>query len=110
MPTRYYNIDGSTATEVELLAPGSGAGDINVISIANPDLSNAVSCSLYLEDNPTSGATKRIALFRGLSIPAKTSLLLDNKDLLSFNNSSTTGFGLYITVGSASDSLDVIIK
>ena len=36
------------------------------------------------------------------------SILLDNSDMLAFDN-STVGYGLYIKVGS-SDTLDVLIK
>ena len=43
-----------------------------------------------------------------VAVPSDTSLLLDNSSVLSFDNSSS-GYGLYLTVGS-SDTLDVMIN
>ena len=109
MPTRYHNIDGSTGVDVELLAPGSGVNSINCIIFTNTHATADATVSLFIQDNPTSGTTKTFNIIHTIAIPADSSLLLDNKSLLSFDNSSTTGNGLYVTVGS-SDTLDILIK
>ena len=109
MPTRYHNIDGSTGVDVELLAPGSGVNNINAIIITNRHATADATISLFIQDNPTSGTTKTFYILHTVALPADCSLLLDNKNILSFSNSTTTGFGLYTTVGS-SDVVDIIIK
>tara|TARA_R100000458_G_C8231831_1_gene213307 strand:- start:86 stop:415 length:330 start_codon:yes stop_codon:yes gene_type:complete len=109
MPARYYNITGSTGVDVELLAPGSGVSSINAIMLTNTHATADATVSLFIQDNPTSGTTETYYILSTVAIPSDTSLLLDNKNILSFNNSSTTGYGLYVTVGS-SDTLDILIK
>ena len=106
--TAYHNITGSTGINVELIAPGSNVGEIQSIMIANIHATADATVSLFIQDEPTAGATNTFYMLSTVAIPSDTSLLLDNKSLLSFNNSST-GYGLYLTVGS-SDTLDVMIN
>ena len=106
--TPYHNIDGSTGVNVELIAPGENSGKISSIMITNTHSSNDATVTLFIQDQPDNGASKTYNLISTLAIPSSASLLLDNSELLSFDNSSN-GYGLYVTVGS-SDTLDLIIN
>tara|TARA_R100000988_G_scaffold26013_2_gene12552 strand:+ start:737 stop:1069 length:333 start_codon:yes stop_codon:yes gene_type:complete len=106
--TAYHNITGSTGVNVELLAPGDNAGDIKSILIANTHATADATITLFIQDDPESGTTSTFKLLSTVAIPSDTSFLLDNRSMLSFNNSSN-GYGLYLTVGS-SDTLDVFIN
>ena len=106
--TAYHNITGSSGVTIELLAPGDGANEIKSILIANTHATADATVSLFIQDDPASGATNTFYMFKTVAIPSDTSLLLDNNDMLSFDNGSD-GYGLYLTVGS-SDTLDVLIK
>ena len=57
------------------------------------------------EDDPASGSTSTYRFFVNFSLPIATTLILDDKNILSFDNGV---YGLYIRCGS-SDELDVII-
>lgn len=109
--TGYHNITGSTGVYVELLAPGDTDGVIKSIMLTNIHASNDATVSLSivkLSDYSARNASETYYLLHTIAIPADTSLLLDNSDILSFNNSKN-GYSLFITVGS-SDTVDVIIK
>lgn len=106
--TAYHNITGSTGVNVELLAPGSKAGDIKSILIANTHATADATVTLFIQDDPSTGSTSTFKLLSTVAIPSDTSLLLDNSSMLSFDNSAE-GYGLYLTVGS-SDTLDVFIN
>ena len=100
----YYNIAGSTSVTTELVSPSSEV-DINIISICNTHSSNDASITVFIQNDPTSGATSTYKITNAIALPAKTSLILDDSDLVTYDNE----YGLYITVGS-SDTVDVIIK
>ena len=106
--TAYHNITGSTGVNVELLAPGDNAGDIKSILIANTHATADATITLFIQDDPESGTTSTFKLLSTVAIPSDTSLLLDDKALLNFDNSSS-GYSLNITVGS-SDTVDVLIN
>ena len=106
--TAYHNITGSTGVDIELIEPGTKVVGIKSIVITNTHATADATVSLFIQDDPASGATSTFYMFKTVAIPSDTSLLLDNNDMLSFNNSSV-GFGLYLTVGS-SDTLDVLIR
>ena len=106
--TAYHNVTGSTGVDVELLAPGDGASNIKSILIANVHATADATVSLFIQNDPVAASASTYYLMKTVAIPSDTSLLLDNNDMLSFNNSSV-GFGLYLTVGS-SDTLDVLIR
>ena len=106
--TPYHNITGSTGVDVELIAPGENVGEIRSIMIANTHATADATVSLFIQDNPTAAAASTFKIISTVAIPSDTSLLLDNSSVLSFNNSSS-GYGLYLTVGS-SDTLDVMIN
>ena len=98
--TRYHNIDGSTGTQFEIIAPGDVTTTIKSIAIVNTNTSIDADIKLKLENTPSSGTPSAFSLFNG-SIPAGAVLLIDDPGLLSFGESKT-GFGLYINVGAAS--------
>ncbi len=106
--TRYHNIIGSTQATVSLIGIGSRVDTINSIMITNVHASDEATVSLFLQDSPVDSAPSSFYIIHEVAIPSSASLLLDDKDLLSFNNSAS-GFGLQITVGS-SDTVDVIIN
>ena len=106
--TPYHNITGSTGVNIELLAPGDEINNIKSIVIANTHATADATVSLFIQNEPTAAAASTFYMLSTVAIPSDTSLLLDNSDMLSFNN-SPNGFGLYLTVGS-SDTLDVMIN
>ena len=108
--TPYHNIVGSTARDNELVAiddlPKKG---IKSIQITNIHDSAAATIGLYLfKDSTDATAGETYYFLKGTSIPIKVSLVLDNTYLLNFDNTST-GYSLYISVGS-SDTVDVMIR
>ena len=104
--TPYHNITGSTGVTTELVKPGANVSSIKSIMITNTHSTSEATVTLFLQFNPTSTAPTTFNILSTVSIPAHVSLLLDDKSLLSFNNSK---YGLYLTVGS-SDTLDVLIS
>lgn len=106
--TRYHNIVGSTQATVSLVGIGSRVDNINSIMITNVNASDEATVSLFLQDSPAESAPSSFYIIHEVAIPPKVSLLLDDKDLLSFNNSAS-GFGLQVTVGS-SDTVDILIN
>ena len=106
--TAYHNITGSTGINIELIAVGEGISSINSIVIANTHATADATVSMFIQNEPTAAVTKTFYMFKTVAIPSDTSLLLDNKSMLSFDN-STVGYGLYLTVG-GSDTLDVMIN
>ncbi len=104
----YHNVTGSSGVDNELIAPGQNVGEINSIVIANTHATADATVSLFLENNPTDEAASIFTIINALAIPANSSLIIDDRGILSFDN-STDGYGLYVTVGS-SDTLDVMIN
>ena len=102
---RYHNITGSTGVDVELLAAGSGANNIKSIMLTNIHATADATVTLNLFKSSTN---KTYRILSTVAIPSDTSLLLDDKALLNFDNSSS-GYSLNITVGS-SDTVDVLIN
>jgi len=105
--TAYHNVNGANGVDVELLAPGDNANNIKSILFTNTD-NASITLSLFIQDEPSDGVTGTFYLIHTLSIPQNVSLLIDDKDLLRFDN-TTSGYGLYVTVGSG-DVMDVIIN
>ena len=102
-----YNVKGisagGTSNTTELVAP-SISSDVSVVNISNVHSTNDATVTLFLQDDPSSETTKTYNIIHEVVIPKGTSLLLDNKNVLSVPLS----FGLYIEVG-ASDTVDVIL-
>ena len=108
--TPYHNIVGATAQDNELVAindiPKKG---IKGLQISNIHVSAAATIDLYLfKDSTDAAASKTYYFLKATSIPITVSLVLDNPYLLNFDNTST-GYSLYINVGS-SDTVDVMIR
>ena len=109
--TPYHNITGSTGVSVELLAAGDDASNIKSITLANIHATADATVSLSivkLSDYASKNTQEVYYLISTVAIPSDTVLLLDNPDMLAFDN-SLSGYSLYITVGS-SDTVDVSIK
>ena len=76
--------------------------------ITNTHVTADATVSLFIRNNPIVATASTFYIISTVAIPSDTSLILDDSSILSFSNSST-GYGLYITVGS-SDTLDVMIN
>ena len=105
---RYHNIVGSSTDTVELIPRGSSGGDLKSIIISNIHGSNDATVSLFLQNSPSGTASSTFYMFKSLAIPVASSLILDDKSILTFDN-RINGFGLFIEVGS-SDTVDVLIN
>ena len=103
--SKFYNITGSTGVTVELITPDAVRASIKSILLTNVHATADATVTLFIEDDPASGATKKYNLIHTIAIPADSSLILDNSSMFKFQEA----FGLYITVGS-SDTVDVIIS
>tara|TARA_R110000744_G_scaffold13826_1_gene39935 strand:- start:280 stop:606 length:327 start_codon:yes stop_codon:yes gene_type:complete len=101
----YHNITGSTGVTNTLIQRGSKSGAIKSILITNIHATNDATVTLFLQSDPTTGATETFNLLFTTPIPVAMSLLLEERDGIAFNNST---FGLFITVGGA-DTVDVLI-
>ena len=109
--TPYHNLDGSVATENELVAPGTNANEIKSILITNTHNTDAATVGLYISKlsiEAIGDAAENYYLLKKVKLPLGSSLLLDSDDMLGFDNSENA-FGLYMTVGSG-DTVDVLIK
>ena len=106
--TPYHNIDGSNGIDIELIAPGENVETIQSVVITNTHATADATVTLFIEDNPAAAAARIYKILSTVAIPSDTTLILDNNSIFSFDNSSS-GYGLYMTVGS-SDTLDVMIN
>ena len=104
--TAYHNIDGSDGVNVELLARGDNASNIKSILITNTTAGSA-NVSLYIQDQPSSAVAKTYYLCKDITIPIRSSLLLDDTNMLSFDN-SLSGYALHFTIG-GSETADILI-
>ena len=104
----YSNVSG--ATDVALLSPGNGVSNAKIIHITNTHASDAVLVDLYISVLSQKGvASSTYYILKSYSIAVKSYLNLESS-ILSFNNNSSTGFGLYITLNAADSEVDVLIK
>jgi len=102
--SKYYNVTGSTGVTVELLAPG-GTANIRSVLLTNVHATADATVTLFIQDNPESGATNTYTFLSTVAIPSDTALFLDNPSMFGFKNV----YGLYVTVGS-SDTIDVTLN
>jgi len=107
MATRYHNLVGTTATTIELLPPNSKVGSINSITISNASNTYSSTVSLFIQDDPSSGAKSTFYLFRNIVIPTGVTLLLDNSSMLNFDKVT---YGLYIRANATDALLDILIN
>ena len=109
--SKFYNITGSTGVTVELVAPNSGDNveqlkrQIKSILLTNVHATADATVTLFIQDDPESGATSTYNFLSTVAKPSDTALFLDNPSMFSFEDF----YGLYITVGS-SDTVDVMIN
>tara|TARA_R100000544_G_scaffold26100_1_gene13384 strand:+ start:1411 stop:1734 length:324 start_codon:yes stop_codon:yes gene_type:complete len=103
--TRFFNITGSTGVTVELLAPFARRNNIQSILLTNVHATADATVTVFIEDQPASGAPNKFNIIHTVAIPADSSLVLDGDDIPVISDV----FGTYITVG-ASDTVDVLIN
>ena len=104
----YSNVSG--ATDVALLPPGNGVSNAKTIHITNTHASDAVLVDLYisvLSQRGVAASTYHILKSYPITVGGYFNL---ESNILSFNNNSSTGFGLYIVLNNADSAVDVIIK
>jgi hypothetical protein len=115
--TAYHNItynsglfhNGVAAgVDMELIAPGTKVVGIKSIVITNTN-TGEVTVSLFIQNDPATAAPSTFYIIKSVAIPVGATLILDDPSVLSFNNFTTTAFGLYLTVGSE-DVLDIMIN
>ena len=107
--TPYHNIVGSTAQDNELVATDDiKRTRIKSLQISNIHASIPATIDLYIfKDSTDTTKSETYYILNQVLIPSGTSLLLDG-DILSFDNSTQTGYSMHINVGS-SDTVDVLI-
>jgi len=104
----YSSISGPADTV--LLSPGDGVSNAKTIHITNTHASDAVLVDLYISILSRGGvASSTYYILKSHSIAVKSYLNLESS-ILSFNNNSSTGFGLYIALNAADSEVDVLIK
>ena len=101
--SKFYNVTGSTGVTVELISPTEDNDGIKSILLTNVHATADATVTLFIQDDPLSGATSTYNFISTIAIPSDTALLLDN--IPKFDDF----YGLYMTVG-ASDTVDVIIN
>ena len=104
----YHNITGSTGVTVTLVSAATEIDPIKNILLTNIHSSADATVSLWLQKNVAGSSTETYYIIKNVTIPVGASLLLDNPDMLNFDNSDN-GFSLLTTVGS-SDTVDIIIN
>ena len=102
--SKFYNIDGSTATTVELVSPSAANAIIKSVLLTNTSTSTT-KVTLFIQDDPISGTTSTYNLIHKIYIPAGTSLLLDEPSIFRFGEK----YGLYVQVANTT-TIDVIIS
>ena len=101
----FHNITGSTGVTVELINPESLATSIQSILLTNVHATADATVTLFLQNDPVTGASSTFNIIHTIAIPADTSLVLEG----TYIPIIPSQYGLYITVGS-SDTVDVLIN
>jgi len=91
----------SGSTQVKLIDIDAKVKPIQSISLSNIHTTDAASTDLFLA-NPTDN----YYIFKNVSIPAGTTLVLDNDEV----NYDTSVYNLYVKLGASGSTVDVIIK
>ena len=100
----FYNITGSTGVTVELITPNA-VNNIKSVLLTNVHATADATITLFIQDDPLSGATKTYNIIHTIAVPADSSLFLDDSSMFRFGEE----FGLYVTVG-RSDTVDIIVS
>jgi len=103
----YKNITTDDSTATILISSGSNKGVVNVINIVNQSATLSTLITIFLRDvitggNPTYDIIKTL-------IPPQANLLLDNKQVLSFNGKQYEMKLTTVTAGGDAN-IDIIIK
>ena len=108
--TPYHNIVGDTARDNEIVALNDiPKKSIKAIQITNIHSSAVATVDLYIyKDSTDTTADETYYYLKNYQISYRDYLILDNHNLLNFDNTST-GYSLHIDVG-ASDTVDVLIR
>ena len=96
----YGLVNITSATTTTLIAKNDAAGSIRSINIANCSASNAVTVTLFLDDD-----TIQTSYIENVVIPTGTTLFLDNN--IAFDNSVLS---LKLTTVGTSPDVNIIIK
>ena len=100
--SKFFNVTGSTGVTVELISPTEDNSGIKSILLTNVHATADATITLFIQDDPSTGATSTYNFISTVAIPSDTALILDT--IPTFPDE----FGLYITVG-GSDTVDVAI-
>ena len=103
-----HNISGDLATV--LINPGVGSGDVNSVSISNTHASDDVLVDLYIHTLSVAGAAATSYYILKGKLIQKGGTLVLSSDNIRFNNTETTGDGLYIKLNASTSTVDVIIS
>ena len=90
---------------VELLAPLAQVNNIKSMLLTNIHASSDATVTVFIEDQPASGASNTFNIIHTIAIPVDSSLVLEGADIPAIPNN----FGTYVTVG-ASDTVDILIN
>ena len=107
-----HNGEDSHGLNIELIAPGEDAGNIKSIMITNTHDTVNATVTLFLQNQPIDAAFRTYNIIKKIGIPPTVSLLLDDPNLVSFDNRNEEGYGLYLTIGAidGTNLLDIIIN
>jgi len=107
--SKFYNIKGASVTggqeTTELVSPTEDNTNIRSILLTNVHATADATVTLFIQDDPSSGATSTYNILSTVAIPSDTALFLDNPSMFKFDEF----YGLYITIA-GSDTIDVIIS
>jgi len=104
----YVNVSGNTS--VALISPGDNISNSKIIHVTNTHAADPVSVDLYI-GKLSSGGTTALTYYLVKTVKvAKGGYFSMESDALSFQNSSTSGFGLFITLNNSDSQVDVVIK
>ena len=79
--SKFFNITGSTGVTVELISPTEDNNNIKSILLTNVHATADATVTVFIQDDPASGATSTYNLIHTIAIPADTSLVLDNPSM-----------------------------
>ena len=98
MITITKNISGSSAV---VLIDSESTHEFSTMSMANVHATDAAAIDLYITDG-----TNTYYFFKGLSLPAGSSIILD-RELIEFPKIT---YSLYVKLGAGSSTVDIIIR
>ena len=103
----YFNISGST--DVALLSPGDNISDVKTIHIANTHSTDEVLVDLYISTISKTASATTYYLMKSYKLEKGSYINLES-DVLSFRNTTSDGYGLFISLNNTTSTVDVLIK